>query len=70
MKIRELINNNFSFNVKYRIYEYQPLDKEEGKSILKYDSEGDIEYSLELDDKDITAINQSEDGVLEIEYVE
>lgn len=70
MKIRELINNNFSFNVKYRIYEYQPLDKEEGKSILKYDSEGDIEYSLKLDDKDITAINQSKDGVLEIEYVE
>ena len=70
MKINDLIyNSEFSFNVKYRIYQYvqdeDPLI--EGELILMYDSETDMEpRNFE---EDIIAINQSEDGYVEIEYI-
>lgn len=73
MKIKELIDNNtFSFNVHFRIYQYIPGRKssEEGVSILKYDSyfeEGQTEYRLF--EHDISAINQSANGTVEIEYL-
>lgn len=73
MEIQHLINNDeFSFNVKYRIYEYQCPDigsEEEGDMILKYDSEKDMEFETDLYWQTITAINQAEDGTIEIEYV-
>lgn len=73
MKIKELINNNtFCFNAHFRIYNYIPDDNssKEGKSILKYDSyydEDDIEYGLF--EREISAINQSANGIVEIEYL-
>ena len=73
MKIKELIDNKeFSFNVHFRIYQYIPSRKsyEEGKSILKYDSyfdEGKIEPGLF--EHDISAVNQSISGTVELEYL-
>ena len=70
MKIRELINNStFDFNVLYRIYQYIPEENVEGEMVLKFDSYWSKEIPTEILDKDITAINQSISGRVEIEYI-
>ena len=71
MKIKELTDNmEFCFNVHFRIYQYIPANNEEGQMILKYDSEADDgKVEVGLFDNDITAINQSKHGIVEIEYV-
>lgn len=73
MKIHELINNpEFSFNVEFTIYKYVPPEKndEEGECILKYDSKTfkeDVPVNILYED--ISAINQANDGTVEIEYL-
>jgi len=70
MKIKELIDNKtFCFNVNFRIYQYIPLRHREGRMILKYDSMVD-EWKDEdgLFDHEISAVNQSSTGTVEIEY--
>ena len=72
MKIYELIDNGeFLFNVKFRIYRYESPEicsEEEGESYLEYDSESDMDFNMKLYKQDISAINQAEDGTIEIEY--
>lgn len=70
MKICELLDNDeFSFNARYRIYKYESDDIDnEGELTLMYDSETDMEYDWSIGAEYITAINQAEDGALEIEY--
>lgn len=74
MFIKEMINNTeFSFNPHFRIYEYVPPETEsdeEGECILKYDSFMSMDYPEYLDYKDISAVNQANDGAVEIEYME
>ena len=70
MKISQLINNpEFSFNVKYKICRYEPSNGEEGEVVLIFDSEKDSDISFDLCSKNISAINQAEDGTVEIEYI-
>ena len=70
MRISELLDGNeFSFNARYRIYRYDSdIENDEGELTLMYDSEGDMEYDWSINSEEIIAINQAEDGALEIEY--
>ena len=74
MKINELINNKeFSFNPHFKIYRYEPPDvssEEEGECILIYDSFEDKDLDPYYGAQDISAINQANDGTVEIEYME
>ena len=73
MKICELIDNReFSFNVKFKVYEYVPPEigyEGEGDLCLKYDSETDMDSDYYVMQEDISAINQADDGTVEIEYI-
>ena len=74
MKIQELINNDeFSFNPRFRIYKYIPSDFEsdnEGEYKLEFDSDyADDDIGWEIMTTDISAINQAEDGAMEIEHL-
>lgn len=78
MTIRELVGNgDFSFNVDYRICEYAcgdneygSIDYEKEEITVKWDSRTEIgDPPRELMLQDITAINQNDDGSLDIEYV-
>ena len=74
MKICELIDNReFSFNAKFKVYEYVPPkigSEGEGDLYLKYDSETDMDSNYYVMQEDISAINQADDGTIEIEYIE
>ena len=72
MKIRDLIvNDSFDFNVHYKIYKYvQYYDSiEEGDVILKYDSYSKFGPPSDICEQEIVAVNQADDGTVEIEYV-
>ena len=72
MKIKELISNNtFEFNVDFRVYNYIPSanSSEEGEMVLKYDSRWSFDIKPSILEEDITAINQSSKGIVEIEYI-
>ena len=78
MTIRELVcNGDFSFNVDYRIIEYRIDDDDDGnileeteEIVVMWDSrEHTGEPPYELLKEDITAINQNDDGSLDIEYL-
>lgn len=74
MKIHELIDSKeFSFNVKFKIYRYAPPEfgsEGEGEVYLEYNSETDNDCDYWVMQEDISAINQAEDGTVEIEYVQ
>lgn len=73
MKIYELLKNNFSFNVPYRIGRYVPSadPTKEGEVITVYNSVLDAEFNPKLYDKEITAINfDYRFGIVDIEYCE
>lgn len=66
MTIKELIYNaEFNFNVDFRIIAYD-FDADEGT--VMYDSIRDSSCPQELLTKDIIAVNQDVDSVVEIEY--
>ena len=73
MKIRDLIRNGeFSFNVDFRIYRYDVIPFPDGTGFVEErdkvaDNSNVPEWVL---DKWITAINQGDDGILEIEFVD
>ena len=67
MQIANLVmNKTFEFNVHYRIYKYLGEDE----MLLRFDSEKDNEIPWDVKFQTITAINMSDDGVVEIEYCE
>lgn len=69
MRISELVSNSeFNFNVPFRIVKYIPEDDE---CITMYESEQyNNNIPINVFNKWITAINEGDDGVLEIEYIE
>ena len=68
MRVCELINNSqFTFNLDFRIVLY---DFDKDKTTVLYDSakeKGDIPFDLML--LSISAINMSDDGIVEIEVI-
>lgn len=68
MRIIDLVSNSeFNFNVPFRIVKYIPEDDE---CITMYESEQyDNDVPVDLLLKWITAINEGDDGILEIEYM-
>lgn len=70
MRIGDLINNpEFSFNVPFRILEYIGTPEDPDKTLLMYDSESTRPFPESLGERWISAINQGDDGVMEIEYI-
>lgn len=70
MRIKELVNNaEFSFNVPFRILEYVGDEDNPDKTVLMYDSESPEEMPDDVADRWISAVNEGDDGVMEIEYV-
>ena len=66
MKITDLINNKeFDFNVHYQIFHY---DFGTDKETLMFDSAWDSDIPWDVALQDITAVNQADDGTVEIEY--
>ena len=67
MRIMDLVNNQtFCFNVRYRILRY---DGPEDETTLVFNSEKECDIPWDVSLKDITAINQADDGTVEIEYI-
>ena len=70
MRIKELVNNaEFSFNFPFRILKYAGDEDDMDKTVLMYDSESPEEMPDDVADRWISAINEGDDGVMEIEYV-
>lgn len=70
MRIGDLINNKeFSFNVRFRILEYVGTPEDPDATLLMYDSESVRPLPESLLMRWISAINEGDDGVLEIEYI-
>ena len=70
MKIKDLINNaEFTFNVPFRILEYVWTEDDPDKTLLVYDSESPEEIPDDVNNRWISAINEGDDGVMEIEFV-
>ena len=70
MKIKDLINNaEFTFNVPFRILEYVGTEDDMDKTLLVYDSESQEEIPDDVNNRWISAINEGDDGVMEIEFV-
>ena len=68
MKVHELISNpEFSFNVRFQIQRYSPTEKDIDRVIVLYDSEMKQAPKHDILMMNISAINQSDDGFIEIE---
>lgn len=65
MRICDLINGDFSFNFPVRIVKY---DSETGTTKTMCERGEDVPFDLMF--KWITAVNEGEDGTMEIEYVD
>ena len=70
MRICDLVNNaEFCFNVPFRILEYVGTEDDPDKTLLVYDSESPEEIPDDVQNRWISAINEGDDGVMEIEFV-
>ena len=74
MKIGELINSmDFTFSAKYRIIHvesiYDENDQIKGVKLTETANQ-DSDIPFWLSERDIIAINEGDDGVLEIEYTD
>ena len=69
MRIRDLINGDFSFNFPFRILEYVGTDDDPDKTILVYESESPEEIPDDVQNRWISAVNEGDDGVMEIEFI-
>ena len=68
MKVEELLNNDeFSFNVNFRIVKYSPTPYDPDYVNILYDSETSKELDYQLMDLNISAINQNDDGTVVFE---
>ena len=68
MKVEDLLNNDeFSFNVKFRIVKYSPTPYDPDYVNVLYDSEASTELDYQLMDMNICAINQNDDGTIVLE---
>ena len=67
MTVKNLISNNeFNFNVKFKLISY---DFDTDVETVLYNSEDKEDVPWELLYKNISAINQSKDGTVEIELI-
>ena len=69
MRIRDLINGDFSFNFPFRILEYVGTDDDPDKTILVYESESPEEIPDDVQNRWVSAVNEGDDGVMEIEFI-
>ena len=69
MRIRDLINGNFSFNFPFRILEYVGMDDDPDKTITVYESKWETEIPADVQNRWISAVNEGDDGVMEIEFI-
>lgn len=68
MKVEDLLNNNeFSFNVKFRIVKYSPTPYDPDYVNVLYDSEAHLSLNYQLMDMNISAINQNDNGTVDLE---
>lgn len=68
MKIHELINNDeFNFNVDYRIVKYSPTPYDPDYVNVLYDSRKDKDIQFDLMYMNISAINTSKDRSIDLE---
>lgn len=68
MRIGDLLcNPQFNFNVPFRVVRYLGTDD---NTEVMFDSEQGADFPFDLEAKWISAINEGDDGVLEIEYVD
>lgn len=68
MKVEELLNNyEFSFNVRFRIVKYSPTPYDPDYLNVLYSSEQHTPMEYGLMDMNISAINQNDNGVVDIE---
>lgn len=69
MHVFDLIDNReFTFNIPFRIVKYVGWDDEDSdETITLYDSQNPSEPDVDLRKFWITAINEGDDGVMEIE---
>lgn len=68
MRIRDLIQGDFSFNFPFRILEYIGDVDNPDETILIYESNSVRELPNVVLNRWISAINTGDDGVMEIEY--
>lgn len=70
MRIEELVNNaEFTFNVPFRILEYVGTEDDPDKTIKVFDSAESGDVPFDVMHRYISAVNEGDDGVIEIEYV-
>ena len=69
MRIRDLINGDFSFNFPFRILEYVGTDDDPDKTITVYEGESPEEIPDDVQNRWISAVNEGDDGVMEIEFI-
>ena len=68
MQIKDLIDNKeFSFNVNFNIVKYAPTPYDPDYVNVLYASSKDNEIPYELYDMHISAINQNDDGSINLE---
>lgn len=67
-----LLNSRFTVSARFRIYLYLGLDVGDGDQVvLQYQSDPDAgDLPPDLTRKEITSVNVTDDGWLEIEYVD
>lgn len=69
MRIRDLINGDFSFNFPFRILEYVGTDDDPDKTITVYEGESPEEIPDDVQNRWVSAVNEGDDGVMEIEFI-
>ncbi len=70
MRIKDLVNNaEFCFNFPFRILEYVGTDDDPDRTITVYESESPEEIPDDVQNRWISAINEGDDGVMEIEFI-
>ena len=68
MRLGDLIcNDEFSFNVLFRVAKYTPTDEDPDHVDILYESNKDMPDPENLYDRWICAINQGENGVVDID---